>query len=60
MVYGSSDKHAAYPATDPVAPADLIATVYHQLGITESQTIPDPTGRPIFVRQGRLLSSILA
>ena len=60
MVYGASDKHAAYPATDPVAPADLISTIYHQLGISESQTIPDPTGRPMYVRQGKVLAPILA
>jgi len=27
LVYGQSDKHAAYPALNPVSPADLIATV---------------------------------
>ena len=59
-IYGKSDKHAAYPATDPIAPADLIATVYHLLGVGEHRTITDPTGRPVFVRQGRVLSSILS
>jgi hypothetical protein len=60
IVYGKSDKHAAFPIAEPVAPADLVATVYHQLGIREGQTIPDVSGRPIFVRQGKVLSSILA
>ncbi len=60
MVHGKSDKHAAFPIADPVAPADLVATVYHQLGIREGQTIPDASGRPIFVRQGKLLTPILA
>ena len=29
IVYGSSDRYAAYPATNPTPPADLAATVYH-------------------------------
>jgi hypothetical protein len=60
MVYGKSDKHAAYPASDPVPPADLIATIYHLLGVPETQTIPDATGRPVYVRGGNVLQSILA
>ena len=59
-VYGKSDKHAAYPAADPVIPADLIATVYHLLGVPEHQTLPDLNGRPVFVRPGRLIGDLLA
>src|SRR5207248_7048133 len=33
QVYGSSDRGAAYPSTNPVSPADLVATIYHCLGI---------------------------
>src|SRR5262249_56454024 len=29
QVYGSSDRGAAYPSTNPVSPADLVATIYH-------------------------------
>jgi hypothetical protein len=32
-VIGSSDASAAYPATDPVQPAELAATLYRRLGI---------------------------
>lgn len=45
-VYGSSDKHAAYPATFPVSPHDFTATVYHALGVPQSQTLKDRSGRP--------------
>jgi hypothetical protein len=58
-VYGKSDKHAAYPAADPVAPADLIATAYHLLGVPEEQTVPDTTGRPMFVRTGKVIGQLL-
>jgi hypothetical protein len=60
MIYGKSDKHAAYPAADPVAPADLIATVYHLLGVPERQTVPDLSGRPVFIRPGRVVQELLA
>src|SRR5581483_10931639 len=33
QVFGSSDRHAAYPSTNPVSPGDLAATIYHCLGI---------------------------
>jgi hypothetical protein len=44
-VYGSSDRLAAYPASNPVTPQDLAATIYHLLGIESRQTIRDPLGR---------------
>jgi hypothetical protein len=52
MVYGASDKHAAYPSTDPVSPADLVATIYHLLGIDHHLTVPDLSGRPMFIAHG--------
>ncbi|QJW94120.1 DUF1501 domain-containing protein [Frigoriglobus tundricola] len=45
-VYGSSDKIGAQPATNPVSPPDLTATIYHALGIDPETEINDPTGRP--------------
>jgi len=58
-VYGKSDRHAAYPAADPVAPRDLIATVYHLLGVPEGQTVNDLGGRPHFVRPGSAIRELL-
>ena len=59
-VYGRSDRHAAFPALDPVLPHDLIATVYHLLGVQESQMVHDSAGRPHLVRRGRVIRDILA
>jgi hypothetical protein len=59
LVHGKSDRHAAYPAADPVTPADLIATIYHTLGVPETQTLPDTSGRPIFVRPGKVVRELL-
>ena len=57
-IYGRSDKHAAFPAADPVSPADLIATVYHLLGVPEGQAVDDMSGRPHFVRPGRVIREV--
>ncbi|MER3416827.1 MAG: DUF1501 domain-containing protein [Gemmataceae bacterium] len=52
QVYGSSDAHAAYPTQNPVTPDDLLATIYHALGIPPASEIYDPEGRPHRVSQG--------
>ena len=52
QVYGSSDKDAAYPASDPVSPEDMLATIYYSLGIDPSAELFDPLGRPHRVVEG--------
>jgi hypothetical protein len=47
QVYGKSDRFAAYPAANPVSPADLVATIYHALGIGGDTEATDPAGRPV-------------
>jgi hypothetical protein len=45
-VYGSSDRIGAYPATDPVTPGDLAATIFWRFGLDPAADIHDQTGRP--------------
>lgn len=45
-VVGRSDEIGAYPAERPVEPAEVVATIYHSLGLDLEQTIPGPQGRP--------------
>ncbi len=52
MVYGATDKQAAYPTRDPVSPGDVVATIYHLLGIDPQTTVPDLSGRPIQIAHG--------
>jgi uncharacterized protein (DUF1501 family) len=52
-VYGASDKHAAYPASDPVTPEDIAATIYHALGLDPTTEVHDPFNRPHHVATGR-------
>lgn len=58
FVYGKSDAQAAFPSENPVAPRDLIASVYHLLGVPENQTLTDTSGRPQFVRPGRAIPEL--
>jgi uncharacterized protein (DUF1501 family) len=60
FVYGKSDKHAAFPDENPVAPSDLVATLYHALGVPDRQTLTDITGRPQFVRPGKAIDDLFA
>jgi UTP--glucose-1-phosphate uridylyltransferase len=52
-VYGRSDAQAAYPAESPVSPRDLIASVYHLLGVPEEQVLADAGGRPPLCAAGQ-------
>jgi hypothetical protein len=58
-IYGSSDRLAAYPASNPVTPQDLSATVYHLLGIDPELTIRDSFGRPYTLSTGRPIGDLL-
>jgi hypothetical protein len=52
MVYGSTDRQAAYPKDHPVSAGDLVATIYELLGVDPGATVPDHTGRPIPIAHG--------
>ncbi|MFN0198308.1 MAG: DUF1501 domain-containing protein [Planctomycetaceae bacterium] len=61
MVYGKSDKQAAYPIENPTSPADIVSTIYHLLGIDPHTMVPDSLGRPISISHGgHVLWDILA
>jgi uncharacterized protein (DUF1501 family) len=60
QVYGSSDRHAAYPASNAVHPVDLIATVNHCLGIPPELTLADSQGRPVVYCPGNRVAELLA
>lgn len=45
-VVGKSDEIAAYPAERPIKPADIVATIYHSLGLDLETHLPGPQARP--------------
>jgi hypothetical protein len=60
VVHGSSDRYAAYPATNPTSPADFAATIYHCLGIDPEMPLRDRQDRPMTLCEGRPIQAILA
>jgi len=52
MIYGDTDKDAAYAVSKPVSPEDLAATIYHALGIDPEARIYDAQRRPVPIVDG--------
>jgi hypothetical protein len=59
QVYGASDRYAAYPAANAVRPMDLVATVYHALGVPQNLELHDQQGRPLVICPGDPLLSLM-
>ncbi len=59
VVYGASDKIAAFPKDGRVRPQDLTATVYHTLGLPPDAEMHDTLGRPLPVTRGEVVKAIL-
>jgi hypothetical protein len=59
QVYGSSDRFAAYPSTNPVSPADIAATIYNCLGVDPRDHVTDQQGRPLVVSGGTPIQALL-
>ena len=45
-VVGKSDDIGGYPAERPVKPSEVVATIYHGLGLDLHTELPGPNGRP--------------
>lgn len=60
-VFGASDASGAFPAHSPLVPGDIIATLYHLLGVAPAQMLPDRLGRPHrLVAAGDAVPALLA
>jgi len=46
VVHGSSDRIGGRPSNNPVTPADVVATIYHCLGIANDLELQDRLSRP--------------
>jgi hypothetical protein len=57
-VFGASDRHGAYPSTNPVAPGDLAATMFAALGIDPSGHFEDGANRPSAIATGRPVAGV--
>ena len=45
-VVGKSDPVGGFPAERPVGPGDVVATIFHSLGLNHTAMLPGPAGRP--------------
>ncbi|HBJ85073.1 MAG TPA: DUF1501 domain-containing protein, partial [Verrucomicrobiales bacterium] len=45
-VIGKSDDIGGYPTERPVAPKEIVATIYQALGVDLHTELPGPQGRP--------------
>lgn len=59
QVYGASDRTGSYPTSNPVSPQDLMATLYHALGLDSHAIIYDLLNRPFALVEGSPLTVLL-
>jgi uncharacterized protein (DUF1501 family) len=60
FVYGKSDKTASAPVENPVHPRDLLATIYHNVGIDPNTIVYNHLNQPRELVKGEVISKILA
>jgi hypothetical protein len=60
QVVGESTSRAETPRTTAITPQDLMATVFHVLGVPQNLTYHDPSGRPTpMVNGGRPIAELV-
>src|SRR5919204_630579 len=52
QVVGESSEKAEVPKSNPLSPQDLMATIFHVLGLPMDQQYVDPSGRPLSMIDG--------
>jgi uncharacterized protein (DUF1501 family) len=60
VVYGKSDKTASAPVENPVHPCDLLATIYHSVGISPSTIVYNHLNQPRELVKGEVITGILS
>ena len=50
---GATNSGGEYPVTRPYTPQNILATLYHVMGIDPSATLPDHNGRPQYLLDDR-------
>ena len=60
-VLGESDARAEFPKDKPVSPQDILATMYHQLGIDQTKNYTNEAERPVpILNYGEPIQDIIA
>ncbi len=57
---GATNERAEHPVRRALTPADLLATIYHVLGIDPTRTFKDHSGRPVAILdEGKAIEELL-
>jgi hypothetical protein len=59
-VVGKTDKIGATVVDCPISPKDILATLYHLMGIDPQTVLVDRTGRPVPLVEGNVVQEMLA
>jgi uncharacterized protein (DUF1501 family) len=57
-VLGASDKQAAFPKSEPVDPADIVATIYHCMGLDLHTQLRDQLNRTWALTTGQVINKL--
>jgi len=60
VVYGKSDEHASSPAENPVHPTQLLATIYHMLGISPETIVLNHLNQSREIVQAKIVPGLFA
>src|SRR5262249_6201138 len=60
FVYGKSDRTASAPLENPVHPRELLATIYHSVGIDPATLVYNHLNQPRELVQGEVVTGILS
>jgi uncharacterized protein (DUF1501 family) len=60
FVYGKSDKTASAPLENPVHPTELLATIYHSVGIDPATIVYNHLNQPRELVQGEVVTGLLS
>lgn len=58
QVIGATDKFGGHPSDRALDPHDILATIYHHLGIDHRHQFKDPAGRPIALTDGTPIAEL--
>lgn len=58
-IVGETDAHGGLPKAEAYTPADLAATIFHQLGIGPDREFHDASGRPYRIYRGQPIRGLL-
>lgn len=58
QIIGRTDARGTTPTDRPVTPQELVATIFHALGVAPDATIPGPDGQPVAVYPGKPVTEL--